>query len=165
MRKPKRAMMLYVAEVGDGLIKVGITAAGREQKRLTELRREFGPQVEIFERATIPDGWGTPQQWELRFKAKILRPRYRDQLEALDIEEGDGCIRCAGYVERVPPPYEKHSVWLDYEYADQRSVKDVPSTEVIEATRAEATIAFRELFQAAAVPDVPIQTIFVARCT
>jgi hypothetical protein len=45
--------------------------------------------------------------------------------------------------------WEKHKAWQNFEYAENRSADGVPSTEVIEATRAEATIAFRELLTAA----------------
>ncbi len=96
MKEPS-GWILYIADLKrDGLIKVGITREGRLHRRLAELRHRFGPDVEIFESGPIPDGWGTPQQWELRLKAKILRPRYLEQLELLDRTQGDGFVRCAG---------------------------------------------------------------------
>jgi hypothetical protein len=83
MKEQPREVLLYVADLKrDGLIKVGSTKnLGR---RLTELRRHFGPDVEIFQSAPIPNGLGTPKSWEVRLKAKILLPRYREQLDKLD---------------------------------------------------------------------------------
>jgi hypothetical protein len=62
--------VLYIADLNhEGLLKIGFTTEGRLDARLAELQRQFGADVEIFESAIIPDGWGTAQQWELRLPA------------------------------------------------------------------------------------------------
>jgi hypothetical protein len=147
MKEPKREVFLYLAEIRDGLVKVGSTRNLR--RRLAELRRQFGPTVEIFESASIPEGWGTAQSWELRLKAKIQRPRYLEQIESFDDEQGDGIVRCGGRAERTDVAWKKEMAWRSFEYAENRSAVGVPSSEVIECTRAEATIAFRDLLTAA----------------
>jgi hypothetical protein len=118
MKETKRGRILYVADLHrDGLIKVGSSTEGRLDKRLAELRRQFGPALEIFESAPIPEGWETPRAWETRLMAKILR--LRDP-------------KCRGEAVAFVPD----TAWQS-------------STEVIKATRAEATAALRELMMLA----------------
>jgi hypothetical protein len=149
-QKEKRENILYIADLRrDSLIKVGIT--NDLLRRLAELRVQFGPNLEIFEWAFIPDGWGTPRQWEKRLKSKILRPRLLDRLEFLDSNHRDhGVIRCAGRAETVADrvELEKSQLWEGSIFAEIQHCPE-PCGEVIKATRAEATIAFRELFAAA----------------
>jgi hypothetical protein len=149
-QKEKRGNILYIADLKrDSLIKVGIT--DDLLRRLGELRVDYGPDVEIFEWAFIPDGWGTPREWENRMKSKILRPRLLDQLEFLDSNDRDyAVIRCAGRAETVADrvEWEKSKLWEGSIFAEIQHCPE-PCREVIKATRAEATIAFRELFAAA----------------
>jgi hypothetical protein len=169
-------MLFYVADLKrNSWIKYGICQEDGLADRLADLRREFGAETEIFLNAPIPDGWGTPQNWELRFKEKILRPRHLHQLESLDQKERNRHItsyktmvegregneerivylelfRCGDRAELVDVDVsERKMLWQCIEYPRENSGYPPGPlyTEVIVATQAEATIAFRELMMAA----------------
>jgi len=102
--------LLYIADLhDDGLLKVGVTTERRLDVRLAELRRRFGPDVEIFESALIPNGWGTAQQWELRLLAEILRWRFRVQVESFDgrHDYGEGLYHDGYWPDEKERAYEK----------------------------------------------------------
>jgi hypothetical protein len=143
MKGAEARMILYIADLKrDGLIKVGITTEGRLDARLAELRRRFGPDVEIFESAPIPDGWGTAQQWENRLLAEILRPRFREQVESFDGRDD--------YGHGLYWSDEKERAYREF-WRPASLIFEVHENcgEVVKATPAEATTAFRKLFAAA----------------
>ena len=108
------------------------------------MRRRFGPDVEIFESAPIPDGWGTAQRWELRLLRKIIDTRLRDRIESFDRRHDYGDW-----------PFEKEIAYMQY-WSDERVFDGLHKNcgEVVKATRAEATTAFRELLAAASCGSV-----------
>jgi hypothetical protein len=65
--------MLYIADLHrDGLLKVGVTAWTRENRRRLELRRTLGaPKLEFIVTTAVPFGWGTETEWERRLLAAL----------------------------------------------------------------------------------------------
>src|SRR5438874_611804 len=95
MKEQPRPVLLYVADLKrDGLIKVGSTK--NRCTRLAQLRRQFGPQVEIFQGGAIPNGFGTPKSWEDRLIRLIVLPRHRADLENLDEQAKPTLVRPPG---------------------------------------------------------------------
>lgn len=73
--------MLYVADLDNGLLKVGITHKRRARDRVAELKREFGERgLQVFLTAPVPYGWGTDRSWERRLLKKLARDAGRLQL-------------------------------------------------------------------------------------
>lgn len=74
--------MLYITDLHrDGLLKVGVTAWTRKNRRRSELRRTLGaPKLEFIVTTAVPFGWGTETEWEQRLLAALRARSCRLQI-------------------------------------------------------------------------------------
>lgn len=65
--------MLYIADLKrDRLLKVGVAAWWRIERRESELRRELNaPRLGMFVTTNIPHGWGEDTLWERRLISRL----------------------------------------------------------------------------------------------